>query len=175
LLLAGTALSACGTSSYQESDKEQAYNTTRTQIQSAVISYEMAYNGGLPPISGNYTIITKTRPLTQYPPEGNWSYAGYYTTTVSAIDLCLIIELAQDESWGKIWGTWLTSVPDGCYGTSGQAGTNFFSGSCNNPKSGHYIWVIHDTDQVFSICDENQDGTYSDTDRVDGFHQDIWP
>ena len=130
--------------------KEQAYNSIKPQIQNAVTAYTISHNGYLPPHEGTVNITA----------WGGTNIPG-----------CLIIDICQIVGVGEL----LRQVPDGCYGVEGEANTNFYSEECENPSNGHYIWVVGGNGNVYSICEENKDGTYSATDRVDGFHQDIWP
>jgi len=153
LLLAAMALSACGTSDTSDTFSHatgNAYDTIKPQIQNAVTAYTVDHQGELPPHTGSVDITTQT---------------GSSVNDCGIINLCALIGIND----------LLRSVPDGCYGYSGQANTNFFSGSCDNPTTGHYVWVIDYVGNVYSICDENRDGTYSSTDRVDGQHDNIWP
>jgi len=135
--------------------KEQAYNTVKSQIQNSVTAWMVNHNGEQPP----------------YDPTP-FNVSVYTFIPVNVIEICSII------------GAFLPEVPDGCYGSASQAHTNFYNssdsrygGGCINPNvsDGHYIWTMDTNGNVYSICDENRDGVYDATDRVDGFHQDIWP
>jgi len=151
LLLAAMVLSACGTSDEYSSATANPYDTIMPQIQNAVTAYTVDHNGALPPVDDTNYTITST-----------WTTGSI---NVNILDICVLIGTND----------LLRQVPDGCYGSRGQADTNFFSGSCDNPTSGHYVWVIDYMGNVYSICDENRDGTYSSTDRVGGQHGNIWP
>lgn len=148
-----------------------AYYTIKSQIQNAVTDFAANHNGSLPscedtPFNVNFT----------------YSNASTVSITCQVVDLCSLIGTGQ----------LLRTVPDGLYGNSSQEHTNFYNSSnvyyedgCKNPLNdwGHYIYLIDSIGNVYSICDENRDGVYNSSDRVDGLHpigkyasQDIiWP
>jgi len=129
--------------------KQKAYDTILPQIQNAVTAYFVNHNGLFPPCEGTITVKL-----------GSYGYE----VDCHIFDICSIVDNEM-----------LLRVPDGCYGDAGETNTNFYLGWCDNPTNGHYIWVVDDNGNLYSICDENRDGYYSSTDRVSGFHQDIWP
>jgi len=135
----------------------ETYYTIKPRIQNAVFAYMLDHNGSLPPCEDTPFDI----------------YDTHFNTTITCyvIDICSLIDT-------------LKLVPEGCYGDTSQEHTNFYNssdahykGGCKNPNKdrGHYIWLVDSKGNISSICDENRDGVYNDTDRTDGKHQNIWP
>jgi len=163
-ILAGVVVMAVGGIFGQA--KSRAYDTIKPQIQNGVTAYSTDHNGDLPSDVGagqQYTVYT----------EAGEDIDGCYV-----FDLCLVV------GSGKL----LRQVPDGCY--DGAAGiNNFANGPClpTQPGLGHYIWVIDQTGNVYSICDmdllgyANESAYVATSDMNDGFHgedpygKDYWP
>ncbi len=80
-------------------------------------------------------------------PEGGFIDAGY------VLDLCYLLEYGSGrEEVYDGFKLFPFELPICCYGQSGQEGTNFYTGSCTNPYSGHYIWLVDDGGNVCSVC-----------------------
>lgn len=104
---------------------EQSYDTERMIVHNMVNTYIVAHNGELPPHYGTIDIL----------------FSDKVTHGVcDIIDICSIV------------GYYLQRVPEGCYGESGEVNTNFYSGNCENPSEGHYIWLIDSSGSVYSTC-----------------------
>ena len=146
LLLAGMLFSACGSSGPSTFEKEQAYNTIKPQIQNSVTVYVVDHNGELPPYQGTMIVTVP-------------QYQGWFEVECYILDICSIV--------GQ--GELLRDVPYGCYGDAGEVNTNFYSGDCDNPSEGYYIWVIDSTGNVYSTCV----GDDCDANNKDGF-QGVW-
>ncbi len=153
LLLAGVAIGACSCGNYNpgapiEQSKESAYSVVKPQIQNAVTAYMVENLGDSPTIIGSYEVIAPIGKIDAY-----------------VFDICAIVGA----------GGLLRDVPDGCAQLPGSDNDNFDAGNCSPPVVGHYIWVIDVAGNVFSICDENLDGTLEGNELADGFHYNIWP
>ena len=138
----------------------RAYDTIKSQIEDSVTDFAATHNGLLPPCEDTLFDV--------------------YDANSKATIMCCVFDICSLIGKDQL----LRGVPDGLSGNSSQVHTNFYNssdayynGSCENPcdSIGHYIYLIDSTGNVYSICDENRDGVYNSTDRVDGQHGDIWP
>jgi hypothetical protein len=143
-LLGFISLLASGTTGY--ATKTTSYATVKPQIQNAVIAYMSDHNGELPPHQGTYDI-------------SSYRYNESVALTCDVIDICSLIG-GMDL---------LRAVPDGCYGEKGEAGTNFYSGECDNPNNCDYIWLMDEVGNVYSTCI----GDKCDANNEDGY-QYVW-
>jgi prepilin-type N-terminal cleavage/methylation domain-containing protein len=159
-ILAGVVVMAVGGIFGQA--KSRAYDTIKPQIQNGVTAYTTTYQGDLPEAVSNstYTVIT----------EAGQNVSGCYV-----FDLCSITGV------GEI----LRQVPDGCMQGGGDDNFDAVNASCAPTGAGqHYVWVIDSGGNVYSMCDESEDGTIQENgvENVDGFHgistnrsKDYWP
>ena len=126
------------------SSQHPPYYTIKPQIQNAVIAYIWDHDGERPPHAGTYNITTADN--------------GYNLCDV--IDICSLIGYANG----------LRNIPDGCYGEKGEAGTNFYSGECENyEEAGEYVWLMDDIGNVYSTCM----GSDCEANNADGY-QGAW-
>lgn len=157
LLLASMVFSACAG---QGRTVGKNYYDIKPMIQNAVTAYAVSHNGELPPATSNttYNIVTE---------------AG------GAVPDCLIIDICAILGVGDL----LRTEPDGCAQFAGDDNDNFDNGGCvpTGPDQ-HYIWVMDTSGNVYSMCDEDLDGSIEGTENVDGFHgvgngysEDFWP
>jgi len=153
LLLSVVAVGACSCGNYNpgapmEQSKEQAYNVVKPQIENGVTAYMVENLGERPTVMSSYEVNT-----------------GTGTIDADVFDICAIVGT----------GGLLRTVPDGCARLPGADNDNFDVGDCSPSGLGHYIWVIDAAGNVFSVCDENLDGTLAGNELADGFHYNIWP
>lgn len=154
LLLTVVAVDACSCGSYYnpgapiEQSKEQAYNVVKPQIENGVTAYMVENLGERPTVIGSYEVSTDTG-----------------TIDADVFDICAIVGT----------GELLRTVPDGCAQLPGADNDNFDAGGCSPSGAGHYIWVIDAGGSVYSVCDENLDGTLAGNELADDFHYNIWP
>jgi len=127
-------------------NKPITYNTVRPYIENAVIAYMSDHNGERPPHQGTYDITC-------------YKYNESVALTCDIIDIC---SLVGDMDL-------LRTVPHGCYGENGEAGTNFYSGQCDNPEDGDYVWLMDEEGTVYSTCI----GDKCDANNEDGY-QGVW-
>ena len=154
LLLSVVAVGACSCGSYYNpgppigQSKEQAYNSVKPQIENGVTAYMVENLGERPTVMGSYEVTS-----------------SFGTIDADVFDICAIVGT----------GGLLRTVPDGCAQLPGADNDNFDAGGCSPSGPGHYIWVINAAGNVFSVCDENLDGTLAGSELADGYHEDIWP
>ena len=123
----------------------------KNTIQDTVNNYKVSHNGELPPHEGSYNV----------------NVVGY----CYIIDIC---SLVGDSDEGL-----MRAIPEGCLGEKGDSGTNFYSGNCNRStdENGHYVWLVDNKGNIYSVCDVNDDGMISEdgAENADGLHDNIWP
>lgn len=163
-ILAGVVVMAVG--GIFSTAKEQAYNTIKPQIQNAVTAYQTEQQGALPPrmggAAGNY-------------PQVNTS--GGVTINTAILDICAVVGI----------GELLRTIPDGVSDVG--ANNNFYNAAahpgvdCTATGAGqHYIWTVDQTGNVYSVCDEDGDGSWDEMggtsglhETTDGYHDEVWP
>ncbi len=145
----------CGTLFASPADK---YEEARAYIQNAVTEY-MVSNGGQRPFYGEMMNTSECFIQLHPAPQSGYIYAGW------VLDFCYMM----DSGW--LYSEDLPfELPECCYGQSGEEGTNFYTGNCTNPYSGHYVWLIDEVGNVCSVCvgddcwSNNQSG-----------YQGVWP
>jgi hypothetical protein len=114
-----------------------------------VTGYAVDHLGDMPTTMGSYEVKTGIGTIID----------------ADVFDICAIISTAG----------LLRVVPDGCAQLAGADNDNFDAGGCSPSVVGHYIWVIDVAGNVYSVCDENLDGTLEGSELADGFHYNIWP
>jgi type IV pilus assembly protein PilA len=137
-ILAGVVVMAVG--GVFGTAKEQAYNSVVPQVQNAVTAYMVEHNGQLPPSEGAGTAVNISTP------------PGGFVQDAEVLDICTLVGEQEDM---------LRTVPDGCMGATGDAGSNFYAGPCNRSTedNGHYVFFIDNVGNVYTGCDCDEDGT----------------
>jgi len=131
---------------------EDEYEKTRGQIQESVVGWVCGAGIGIPPhgVMINTSNTSGCKVYIGTIPKGEFINAGY------VLDLCYLVEYTKswaDESFYMHDRPMVPlELPICCYGQSGQEGTNFYTGSCSNPYSGHYIWLVDEVGNVCSVC-----------------------
>ena len=118
---------------------EQAYNSIVPQVQNAVTAYMVGHDGELPPTEGTSTAVNISAP------------PGSFVEKAEVLDICSLVREKED---------YLRTVPDGCMGDSGDAGTNFYTGNCTriSEEDGHYVFFMDAVGNVYTGCDCNENG-----------------
>lgn len=141
--------------------KEHTYLCVKPQIQTVVTAYIDDSQGERPPHSGTYNVVVSNE---------------VDTITCDILDVCSLVNvsLPTDIILRGLWG--------GCFlGERGDAGTNFYSGECDNdPCLGSYVFVMDEFGEVYSVCDVDGDGVIAEDgiENYDGYSgnssEDIW-
>lgn len=165
-ILAGVVVMAVG--GVFGTAKEQAYNSVVPQVQNAVTAYMVEHNGQLPDTENIPGQDVGTNLNISTPPGG-------FVEKAAVLDICQLVGDQEDM---------LRTVPDGCHGSTGTSGTNFYAGPCNRSTEddGHYVFYLDQVGNVYTAC--NCDGlgalTEDGADNVSAYSgnctaTDIWP
>ncbi len=107
-------------------------------------------------------------------PKGAASPIGTYNVT--GVGTCYIIDVCQIST--PQGGIPPQRVPDGFAKIDGDGNDNFDDPACNlipSSSGQHYVWVVNEEGYVYSVCDENSDGTIGPNELTDGLIDAIWP
>jgi hypothetical protein len=124
---------------YGGPDNFNFYNSVVPQVQNAVTTYMIENDGELPPTEGTTTMINIS------------NYWGFCAQDCQVLDICSLVREGVD---------YLRTVPYSLMGSTGDAGTNFYTGNCtrSTEENGHYIFFVDSEGNVYTGCDCNENG-----------------